>query len=447
MWVTLPLTIIGFLLTLWNIRDSRFRVILIALLAAPAGAALVGITITRALFMVVPAAIFTTLGAIWLITLIENHAPDLPAYLAVWRDGYRSLRLYLSNWREIFRTPGKPSLANRVRYWQAQTRMLPDWFIDTGLPRRALGIALFFILAGANIYMTWDALTNGPIWYSDYGLYGQQYGGSQLTTAMSGFLRQHPDTQFIVSPDWANGTDEIMNFFLPENFPFRMGGIDGYLHDLREIDPHDVIIVTPDELVRAAQSGLFASIQSVQTVSWPDGRTGFYFLRLRYSDQAAAILAAQQAELAKPVDEQLLLNGEIVQVEHSRFDMGNLASGFDDDPVSLMRGLSANPLYLDMQFPEAHSFTSLRALVGSAPTRLSVTFYPDAGGEPLLFFAEVPRATENHIITIMLPAAISARHVRLEFLVIGDEEPTHVHIFGIFLEGIGWKSARIAPGS
>jgi hypothetical protein len=452
MWITLPLTLIGFLLALWNIRDSRFRVILIALLAAPAGAAVVGITITRALFMVVPAALFTTLGAIWLVTLTESYTPGLPAYLAVWRDGYRSLLRYLSTWRGAFRPIAaqpivRRSVSNMLREWQERSRSAPGRFIDSGYSRTTIGIVLFAILAAANIFMTWDALANGPTWYSDYGLYGQQYGGAQLTGAMASYLNQNPDTQFIVSPDWANGTDEIMNFFLPEGFPFRMGGIDGYIQEMRPIAPNDVIILTPDELVRAAQSGLFASIQAVHTVPWPDGRTGFYFLRLRYSGQAAAILAAQKAELAKPVSEQLLLNGESVQVEHSRFDMGTLANGFDDDPVSLMRGLSANPLYVDMRFTETHAFTSIRALVGSAPTRLTVTISPDDGGAPDVFSVEVPRATENHMIVLSLPHAIASRHVRLEFLVVGEDEPTHVHVFGIFLEGIGWKSARLAPGS
>jgi len=31
--------------------------------------------------------------------------------------------------------------------------------------------------------------------------------------------------------------------------------------------------------------------------------------------------------------------------------------------------------------------------------------------------------------------------------VVGEAEPTHVHIFGIILEGDGWKSVTDAPGS
>jgi hypothetical protein len=419
LWAAFPLTLLGFALTLWNIRDSRFRVILIALLAAPTGAALVGITITRALFMVVPAAICTTLGAVWVVVLLERHRGDLPGYLAAWRDVSRSLlnRLHL------------PRAGADHAYYR---------FIDRGLPRAGLGIALFLALAAVNLYMTWDALANGPLWYRDYGLYGQQYGGSQLTGAMSDYLFRHPETRFIVSPDWANGTDEIMNFFLPEKFPFQMGGIDSYLNKIQKITPDDVVIVTPEELVRAAQSGLFANIQAVQVLLWPDGRTGFYFLRLQYAERATTLLALQKAELAKPVEETLLLKGEMVRVVHSRFDMGSLSNGFDDDPVSLMRGLSANPLFLEMTFPVPHEFTGVRALVGAAPTRLTFFLYPHDGSAPQSFTIEVPRDTENHTVAIVLPRAIATDHIRLEFLVVGEDEPAHVHVFGIQWEATGW---------
>ncbi|TLN05736.1 hypothetical protein FDZ74_13360, partial [bacterium] len=59
---SIPFLALGLGLTLWRIRRPEYRALLIALLAAPAGAALVGIGITRALFMGIPAAVITALG-------------------------------------------------------------------------------------------------------------------------------------------------------------------------------------------------------------------------------------------------------------------------------------------------------------------------------------------------------------------------------------------------
>jgi hypothetical protein len=439
LWATFPLALLGFLLVVWNFRDSRFRVILVALLAAPAGAAMVGITITRALFMVVPLAILDTLGCVLLLSLFEQNPTDLPAYLSLWRERILRLPSVLpAHWKS-------GSISNHIPATVSKAKQ--PAFHAWRLPRTAIALGLFLLLGSINLYMTWDALVYGPTWYKNYGLYGMQYGGEQLTSAMRDYTKQNPDTRFIVSPDWANGTDAIMNFFLPDDYPYRMDGIDRYLQQISNTEPNDVVILTPDEYARAQKSGLFAEIQTIQILLWPDGRPGFYFLRLRYAEDADERIAAQKAELAKPVDELLTLNEELVRVVHSRLDMGSLPDGFDNNPVSLIRGLSANPLFLELNFPAPRTFTAVRALVGAAPTRLTMILYPPDGSAPRSFQAEVPRATENHEIVLMLPETITADHIRLEFLVVGEAEPTHVHIFGIILEGDGWKSVTDAPGS
>jgi hypothetical protein len=80
----LPLLLMGLVLTLLRIRQPAYRVVLISLLAAPSGAALVEIGITRAMFMVIPAALLAGIGFSalldWLSRAAQRRMPAAPVY-------------------------------------------------------------------------------------------------------------------------------------------------------------------------------------------------------------------------------------------------------------------------------------------------------------------------------------------------------------------------------
>ena len=76
--VFLPFSLAGFILCLKKIARPEYRAVLISFLAAPSGAALVEIGITRALVMVIPLAIFTTLGMSLLLEWLEKRPSNCP---------------------------------------------------------------------------------------------------------------------------------------------------------------------------------------------------------------------------------------------------------------------------------------------------------------------------------------------------------------------------------
>jgi hypothetical protein len=99
-----------------------------------------------------------------------------------------------------------------------------------------------------------------------------------------------------------------------------------------------------------------------------------------------------------------------------------------------------------MTFPTAHTFVRVKALMGAAPTRLTVTVYPEDGSPAQTYSADIPRATENHEVVINLPAPVTATHLRLEFLVTDENEPTHVHVYEVTLTGEnGWVGRASYP--
>ncbi len=447
---TLPFLVMGILLCLGNIRKSHFRTVLIALLAAPTGGAIAQITISRALVMVIPASLLIALGFSWLLALLERpEIPPQPEFLAWWTERAARMAAVWNALRESLSTRQAFSGVRDFVYgWGERAAEIAAASPAVGrIPRVALALGVFLLLGSANVYMLWDSLSNGPTWYENYELYGMQYGGRQLTAALEEYHTAHPDANLIVSPSWANGTNEIFDFFLPKDFPMRVGTVLEYTQNYLPIEPQDVFVMTSEEYGVATESGKFSEIRVDQIVNYPNGQPGFYFAYLTYVPGAEEIIAAEKAELSKPVEEQIVLGGETIRVVHSRFDMGELSAGFDGKPYSLMRSEQDNPLYLDMFFPAVHRFTRVSARVGGAPTRLTLTIYPAADGDPAIFSSMVERSSDYRDVEILLDAPVESDHIRVEIETVGEGEPTHVHVYEVVLEAEGWKSGIVAPSS
>jgi hypothetical protein len=133
-WFILPFFAAGLFLSIRQWKNSNYRLMLLALLTAPVGAAVANIGITRALFMVIPAAFFITLGIEFSIDWINKRFPVIK-------------------------------------------------FVD--------GI-FFLLLIGANFTILDVSLTYGPTWFSDYGMSGMQYGGQQVFSKIKEIEAQYP---------------------------------------------------------------------------------------------------------------------------------------------------------------------------------------------------------------------------------------------------------------
>jgi hypothetical protein len=452
---SLPFALVGILLCLVNIRKSQFRTVLIALLAAPVGGAVAQITITRTLVMVIPASLLTALGLNGILALFERtESPPQPEFLNWWRERIPQLAGALPALRDALAARVRPSgMRGLLRDWRERTAQIAAASRGIArIPRATLAVGLFLVLGAVNVYMLWDSLTNGPTWYDSYQLYGMQYGGRELCAALVEYKQQHPDANLIVSSTWANGTDEIFGFFLPEDFAYRTGSVLEYIQNYIPIEPNDVFVMTVEEYGVARDSGRFSNIEVDQILDYPNGQPGFYFTHLTYVADIQEIIASEKAEQAKPVEENILMGGgtpaaELVRVVHSRFDMGTLAAGFDGDLFSLMRTQTANPMVLDMYFPGPHEFTKVSVRVGGAPTKLTATFYSEDGGAPQVFSASVERASDYRNVEIVLPSPIESSHIKLEIETVGEGEPTHVHVYEVRLEGVGWKNGLVGPSS
>jgi|YNPMSStandDraft_2_1061718.scaffolds.fasta_scaffold04879_2 4-amino-4-deoxy-L-arabinose transferase-like glycosyltransferase len=383
-WITLPFVAIGLIRALRGIRRSEYRLILLALLAAPSGAALVKLGITRALFMVIPAALLGGLG-------LESAI------------GWLGSRLQ--------------------KRWPR-----PNWTIG-------LSLLIFLILAAAAFGMLQDALQNAPFWSSDYGLSGLQWGARQLFAEVSDYLNQNPGVDLVVSPSWANGTDVIARFFFDDPQPFRLGSIEGHLNEVQPLAENTRFVMIPEEWLKVQESNKFTDIQVERTLNYPNGKVGFYFVRLRYVENAQQIFDQERQERRALQEKALRLNdGTLLKVRYSRLDMGEIEHVFDGQPGTLIRTMEANPLVLKLIFNQPQNLQSLTARIGGVPGKVVVWVYPPNGSSPLRFEADKEETPDPRDVTVSFDTELTAGQIDIEVYSTRDGESAHVHLWDV-----SWK--------
>jgi 4-amino-4-deoxy-L-arabinose transferase-like glycosyltransferase len=373
---TLPLGLLGIALALWKIRSPEYRVLLIAVLAAPAGAALVRLGITRALVMVIPMAILTALAASFLLE------------------------------------------------WLRVKRKVPAVF---------LSVVMFALLAGANIYMLRDSLVNGPVWFRDYGLNGMQFGAREVFGAVREVLAERPETKILITPSWANGTDVVARFFFRDPLPFTLGSAISYFNEARPLDENNLFVMSPEEYSEIPRP-YFSEVHVERIIAYPDGRPGFYFVRLAYVDDIAAITAAEKE--ARRELQRLELNRDDLsaQLSYSRLDMGSIEDLFDGRPNTLVRSWAINPMLLDFDFAAPRSLQSAILRVGGTATSIAVTAW--AEDEKVLF--DLSHAFDQTInprdVEVEFAQAGQVKRLLIKVYNTYDPPEGHVHLWEVVIK-------------
>ncbi len=374
---SLPFIVLGLFIAAKNWRSPAYRALLIAVIAAPSGAALAGLGITRALFMVIPASL---LGAIGL---------------------------------------------NACIVWLVERRKAPA---------QAVALGTFVVLAGFNVFLLASALTVGRTWSTDYGLGGMQYGARQVFGEMERIHSQNPETQMVLSPSWANGTDIVQRFFLPDNFPATLASIDTYLTERHDFDANTLFILPPEEYERAMESNKFTGINIQETLPWPNGDPGFYFIHMRYVDNVDALFAQDLAARQAMLQTDVTVGGEDLSVHYSKLDMGPIDNIFDGNVNSLIRTDAANPMKLQIDFPAPQPMSSLTFNIGGTATTLDVAVQVEGEGSARNFHTQVGEEPLPRALSVDLGGTLNVTSLFIKMKNTNDPEPGHVHLWEL-----SWK--------
>lgn len=368
---TLPFGLAGVALALIRIRRPAWRTLLIAVLSVPVGAALVQIGATRLLAMVIPMAMLTALAIAEALAWLH-------------RRGF--------------------------------------------LPRALISGAVFAVLAGFNLFLLRDALVNGPIWYSDYGLGGMQYGGRQLFGTIKSYLNENPRAHLIVSPSWANGTDVIARFFFDDPLPFEMGSARGYYLEGKPIDENTIFVMIPEEMDELPRQR-FAEVKVEHAVRFPNGEPGFFFTRLKYVDNLAAVVEQEKAARRELQLHRVLIGGEMVDLGLSALDMGEPKNLFDGNPNTLTRSYGINPMQARVDFSAPHRLTGVTARIGGAKTTIKVQVWQDVNEPPTLFTQELAESPVMRDAKVEFGGEVLASRVMVEIWNTLDLSDGNVHVW------------------
>ncbi len=366
---TLPFAAGGLGLTLWRIRMPEYRVLLVPLLAVPLGGVVVDVGITRVLAFVLPATLLTAL------------AIDA---LAAW-------------------------IAPRAS-------------------RALLALSVFTALAGVNLYLLGDSLTNGPFWNRDYGM-EIPWGAPQVYGAIEDWLEQEPETFFYVSPTWANGVDTLKRFFLPDDAPVDIANADRFTESRQELTDDIILVLTAREYEAARVNPKLDDVRVVKELRYPDGSPGFFFVRMRYSPQADAIFELERQERLKPIIETLDIGGSVVTIQHPLFDSGGVQHLFDGDVYTLARGYDANPMLLVLSFDAPRALHGVEITTGSMDFALTIRLFPTADGEPVVYtetYIDQPMDPTVSLEFDGAPAQVSRLEIEIRHL--GEPGPAKIHL-------------------
>lgn len=399
---TLPFAVLGLLRALKEIGKPAYRAILIAALVAPSGAALVGIGVTRALVFVIPASILTAVGVSYVLEILEKP-----------REWLHGLARKISLLQKI---AGK------------QLARMPQFH----LTRRFIALTAFTAFLLINSWMVRDALINGPTWYSDYTLYGLQYGASQMFGKVNEYLAEHPESKLMVSPNWTNGADAVAGFFIKDRSNVTLGSVTGHIGSKRPLDEKQVFVMMKEEYDQVLESEKFKEIfvEEEYTVMYPNGEPGFYFVRLAYQDNIDQIFEKEREVRKALLEEVVVLEENLVPVRYPHLDSGEIANLFDGDTRTYARTMEANPFVIELEFTEPTQVSGVTVVTGSIYGELTA-IVSSSEGEPEVFVVEKKGSVSDPQLQLEFGTLINATRVRLEVREVGIVEPAHIHIWEV----------------
>ncbi len=312
-----PLAAYGAWLYARRVRDdASARLVWLAYLTAPLGAALADVTITRAMFALLPLAIWTTHG---LLTWLERDLPRMIAWLRV--------------------------------------------------PRRQAGLAAGLV-GGLNLVITTLALTVGPLWFRNYGLYGMQYGAPWVFWAIRDTFEDYPALAAIyLSPNWANGVNLLHAYFLTPEEQARVPilGLGDALQRRVFEGPRFLYVLPREEWLHLqTQRHKFRRVEVDRVLLYPDGTPGFYFVWWEYAEDFERIVEEERAALLRPLAANIQVFGRPARVTYPPLDIGQIGDAFDGNPHTLIRTARANPMRITLQWAEPVPLAGLRLKLGGA---------------------------------------------------------------------------------
>lgn len=174
-------------------------------------------------------------------------------------------------------------------------------------------------------------------------------------------------------------------------------------------------------------------IRVEDTLAYPNGETGFYFVQLEYVDNIESILEAEHQQRSVLRSARILLEGEPVQINHSMLDIGEAQDMFDGDRHSLGRTFEANPFIIELSFDTPRSISGVSVIIGSTEVEIKALLYIPSKTKPIEYLESFHGTVEQPEVIFDFGESTEVETLRLEVRDQRQGEPGNVHIWEIKL--------------
>ena len=309
--------------------------------------------------------------------------------------------------------------------WLAQRwRKLPGW-----LP----GPVLLLAAGGGSLILLFSALTGSRNWRQDYGREGLQFGAPQVYGAAQAYADSHPQRKILVWSEWSNDPDALRRFFAPYHLErIQNGFLDPYLTQRDPAIGQYAFLLSANTYEQIQTSDKF-DIVLIDSILYPNGQPAFSLVELAYTPQFEQILAQESAERRTLVSGEVKLGSETVIVRYSALDIGVPANLFDNSRVSLVRTAAANPLVVELIFPQPRRLQGALLLLGAEPIKITAILNDDDGSKRLVYSLQTEASDTMKETLVDFNGTHLVSSLRLEVLDEEAGEPAHVHLWEIQL--------------
>lgn len=321
----LPLALVGLVVCVVRFRESRYRLVLIALVVVPFSSALVAPGITRMLSMVVVFSVCAAIGFSWLIAWIRIRA------------------VY-----------------------------------------RLTQIAAFVLLSGAGFVLLRGALIDGPTANRNYGLYGLQWGSTAVyRDLLPRYLEKDPGSRVFITHITSNSPEVFPEFFGWMNkWRVFFASLDDICKGFVLPKPRDLVLISAEEFDTIKTRPEIGSFTVIDRVAFPDGRPAYYLGHLSVTKEFLAQSVSKYGDELQPRSTRLVVNTWMgISVTATGVESGNIESLFGKgDPD--VRGRPGEAVNVDIYFDKPTRLPGLFVTRETSPgTRISVWTTLEGKGE------------------------------------------------------------------
>ena len=130
--------------------------------------------------------------------------------------------------------------------------------------------------------------------------------------------------------------------------------------------------------------------------------------------RAAAPAASASAGGGGLVEDKALVDGHLLLIGHSAWDLGQSADIFDADPKTFARTAKASPAILEIRFPEPRALKGVQLKMGGQNFRVTATLKMAGGGAPKVFTKEFPDSGFDPDLELDFGGQASVESLRIE---------------------------------